>query len=265
MKRSTYCTYVVQQILAVVGWHYATWNSRTQTHEVYPLHLLGLAHMHFYERSTGHMVRDGAPDESWTVVGLEGGKDWFVVNEGANFCGLIPPGEDAVAFCRECPHTSKVSANTHSFGGWMPQTLSTEEQKMILDLTDADWDDVGQWAARGDARLIAPPAEPDGSMTGYCSLAYTSLVGAFLEVQALARRDSLDVALVVLARLARSPWLRAMAEVLGQPLEDLLDGVAQRLASGRPMVFEALEQGGAASVGYKRHRGRKSRKLQKVA
>jgi hypothetical protein len=110
IKRETYTTYVPFQIMPAVGWRYVTWNRHTQAHELHPLPLLGLAHMRFYEHSTGHVVRDGAPDESWTVVGLEGAKDWFVVNEGSNFCGLIAPGDDAEAFCRECPHAQKVIA-----------------------------------------------------------------------------------------------------------------------------------------------------------
>ena len=120
---------------------------------------------------------------------------------------------------------------------------SLDEQKTLLQLDSFDWQEIGEWASRGDSRLIpSRQPDPDDEMLGYRRLAYTALRYSFEELQVLARRDSVETALVHLARLRTNPAMQVWASVLHQDLDELCEGVAVNLVNGGRMVFEPLER-----------------------
>jgi len=136
-----------------------------------------------------------------------------------------------------------------------------DEIGFLLDVDEQDWEFLREHSSRGDARLIGPQPAPDEELYGYRSLAYESLRHAFLEVQTLARTQGYDAVPPHLTLLAHSPWLQAMAAMLGQDLRALCQMVARRLRAGKTLVFESLDNGSEQSVLDHKRRKAKSRKV----
>jgi hypothetical protein len=127
----------------------------------------------------------------------------------------------------------------------VPVTAPYDESKCLLALDEADWSWIGEYAARGDARLICAKPQPDAELYGERCLAYAVLSAAIGDIQHLVKIEGLAEALRALQVLQRSSAMQTWAAILGHSISDLCNMVALQLSRGKTLMFEAVDVDGA--------------------